>query len=545
VVVNRVLTIRDRVVLLAALALTCTGLVAGSSSAAEAGPVQATPTSGPAGKDADFNGDGFADLTVWSETNVMEDFEFSSGAVHVIYGSPNGLRAAGNQVWAAKDFNREDDSLAWGSAFAAGDFDGDGYSDLAVGDPGPGSVRILYGSARGLTKARTQLWTQDSPGIADRTEVNDGFGNALTAANLGRGPQDDLAIGVTWENCNSGAVNVIYGSPSGLAAAGNTFWTQDSAGIPGSSEGSCAEFGVGDLFGASLTAGAFAGGAFADLAIGAPGEDVGAVKSGGAVTVLYGSPDGLTAAGAKRWTQNSGGIAETAETGDAFGASLIAASFRGGRYADLAVGVASEKIGRAVDTGAVHVLYGSRTGLTATGSQLWSQATPGVKGRAEAGDSFGHALAVGDFGRNAAARSADLAIGAYAERVGRLDRAGSVHVLYGSPKGLSAAGDQTWTQNSPGIRGAAETTDLLGVALAAGNFGKNGTGPGYDDLVAGAAADETGNDGSGGVNVIYGARGGLTASGNQFWDTPALGLGDGRYRQDFGLRTNAGCCSGG
>jgi hypothetical protein len=40
------------------------------------------------------------------------------------------------------------------------------------------------------------------------------------------------------------------------------------------------------------------------------------------------------------------------------------------------------------------VLYGSAGGLTSSGSQLFTQASPGMAGTAEAGDLFGAALAV-------------------------------------------------------------------------------------------------------------------------------------------------------
>jgi hypothetical protein len=44
-------------------------------------------------------------------------------------------------------------------------------------------------------------------------------------------------------------------------------------------------------------------------------------------------------------------------------------------------------------SGLVHVLYGSAVGLTATGSQLWSQDSPGVAGAPEFLDFFGQTLA--------------------------------------------------------------------------------------------------------------------------------------------------------
>jgi hypothetical protein len=108
--------------------------------------------------------------------------------------------------------------------------------------------------------------------------------------------------------------------------------------------------------------------------VGVPGEDVGTIVDAGAVNVIYGSPRGLTAAGNQLWTQDSQGIKDLAEAeGERFGAALAAANFGEGSPADLAVGVPGEDVGTIVDAGAVNVLYGSASGLTAAGNQLWHQ----------------------------------------------------------------------------------------------------------------------------------------------------------------------------
>ena len=98
----------------------------------------------------------------------------------------------------------------------------------------------------------------------------------MIAANFGRGPQDDLAIGVRFDNNREGAVHVIYGSPTGLAAAGNQLWTQKSNGVGGRGES-------GDLFGSSLAAGNFGRSSYADLAIGVPDDSVSGTYGAGSV----------------------------------------------------------------------------------------------------------------------------------------------------------------------------------------------------------------------------------------------------------------------
>jgi len=63
----------------------------------------------------------------------------------------------------------------------------------------------------------------------------------------------------------------------------------------------------------------------------------------------------------------------------------------------------------------------------------------------------------------------DLAVGAPFEDVGGALGAGAVNVLYGSAAGLTGAGSQLFTQDSPGVPGVAEHDDLFGGALAADN----------------------------------------------------------------------------
>ena len=51
----------------------------------------------------------------------------------------------------------------------------------------------------------------------------------------------------------------------------------------------------------------------ADIAIGVPNEDVGAVGDAGAVNVLYGTATGLSGSNYQVWTQNSPSVEDVAE----------------------------------------------------------------------------------------------------------------------------------------------------------------------------------------------------------------------------------------
>ena len=165
----------------------------------------------------DFNGDGRDDLAIG-----VPGENGGAGGVNVLYGSASGLRAVGNRFW-----NQDSPGIVgvaeagdnFGYALAAGDFNGDGRDDLAVGVPGEnngaGGVNIVYGSAGGLTSVRNQFWNQDSAGILGAAEAGDRFGGALAAANFGKTFHADLAIGVPLEDLfaiNDGVVNVLYGS---------------------------------------------------------------------------------------------------------------------------------------------------------------------------------------------------------------------------------------------------------------------------------------------------------------------------------------------
>src|SRR5439155_22426000 len=103
-------------------------------------------------------------------------------------------------------------------------------------------------------------------------------------------------------------------------------FTQGSGGILDIAE-------AGDNFGAALAAGDFNGDSFDDLAIGVPREDVGTKVDAGAVCVIYGSALGLTSMGNQLWTQNSSGIADSAESHDAFGSSLAVGDLNNDGYA--------------------------------------------------------------------------------------------------------------------------------------------------------------------------------------------------------------------
>jgi hypothetical protein len=436
-----------------------------------------------------FNRDAYGDVAIGVPNEDVGSVD-DAGGVNVIYGSASGLSATAtlpDQFWSQDSVDIQETAEAgdvFGSALAAGDFNEDGYTDLAIGVPGErtsqllapvGGVNVIYGSPTGLDASFVgdQFLRQGAASLNDTAEPGDFFGYALAAGDFNHDgvSEEDLAIGVPGEDVgdleDAGAVNVVYGTHAGLSATGapaDQFWTQNSPDIYGSSE----EF---DEFGKSLAVGDFGWSYMKDLAIGVPGEDLGTVSDAGGVNVIYGTGDfGLNATqrADQFWSQDSSDVEDSGEPDDRFGAALVAADFGGtGGRDDLVAGVPGENVGSVVDAGAVAVIYGSKPGLraTTTPAQLWHQGVTDVYGSTETGDAFGSALGAADFGGGS---EADLAVGVPGESVGAVASAGGASVVYGSVGGLSATvtADQFWSQDTAGVIDVCEASDRSGAALA-------------------------------------------------------------------------------
>jgi hypothetical protein len=406
------------------------------------------------------------------------------------------------------------------SAFAVGDFDGDGRDDLATGvpdDDGPTTAPVTDGGAlivsrhfpgSGLGPVK---FVRQSAGL-DPPEAGDKFGGGwvhnssyirskdLASCDFDDDGFDDLAVGIPEEDVgafqDAGAVQIHSGAAAGLQGFGSQFLTQNTAGIPGDVE-------THDSFGDALACGDFDGDGFADLAIGVPFEDLGGSKAAaGMIVILPGGSGGLAPDSAYGIDQDTSGIDGASESSDRFGYSLATGDFDGDGFADLAIGVPGED-----EVGAVQILFGSAAGLDGARDLFWYDDDLG--GIKEANDDFGEVLAAGDFDGDG---FADLAIGVPKEEGGSggsdVD-SGEVKIAYGAADGFDLARSQQFTQSS--IPAAGETSqvgDHFGAALAVGDFERDGR----DDLAIGAPGEgiATADGIDGHVTVLMGRSSGIS-----------------------------------
>ncbi|MFC9858060.1 MULTISPECIES: FG-GAP repeat protein [unclassified Streptomyces] len=102
----------------------------------------------------------------------------------------------------------------------------------------------------------------------------------------------------------------------------------------------------------------------------------------------------------------------------------------------------------------------------------------------------------------------DLVVPAPAATVKGLDYAGSVVVLYGSAKGVSAAKRAVISQSSPGVPGAAEAGDWFGASASLADLDRDG----FADLVVGAPGESIGSaTAAGSATVLWGSKQGLVS----------------------------------
>jgi hypothetical protein len=442
-------------------------------------------------KPYDFNGDLYRELVVGAPRLTVATHP-RAGGVFVLPASKTGVAATAQAITAAFPgvVGSPHDGEGFGAGFTSGDFDGDGFADLAVsrpGAPGGGAVTVVYGSARGLTGARS---------LELRGPRGGALGSALVAGDLDGDGRADLAVGTPFQThepgMGIGEVAVFRGSTTGLSQVRSSLLH----GLMGAPD---AESGYDLYFGSTLAVGDVDQDGRTDLVVGSSGAIVGSGEGfAGSVDVCYGAPGGP--AGCTQLDQSSFFSGHT---------SLAVGNVSGSVRPEIVVGIPDTEddgYGEAVQ---ILSLSGARASTTVTAADV-RQGSRGVPGASESGDDFGRDVVLGDLDGDG---YADLVVGAPGEDDGR----GRVTVVYGGATGYRTTGARVYDQTSESAPVQAAPGDRFGSSVAP-LFDHDRDG--HPDLAVGAPGEGAG---SGAITLLRGSGTSFTTKGSRTFGLGTLG----------------------
>ncbi|MFC9282238.1 FG-GAP and VCBS repeat-containing protein [Streptomyces collinus] len=333
-----------------------------------------------------------------------------------------------------------------------------------------------------------------------------------------------------------GGVSVVYGTATGPGTSKKRI-TQSSPGVPGTDEAD-------DMFGEVRAAADFDGDGYGDLAVAATGEN----GFQGAVTILWGSPSGLSTGttlpnknpgrnnymgkdlatgdfngdgrqdlavinesmtyvyrGPFKRSGTTGTVTKLDKTSSFYASALMSGKVDGDKKTDLAI--IGDVVSPEYVASDVWFIKGGATSLT-PGKSLRLESESGNGGTAERGGDG----VIADFDKDG---YGDIAVGTslYSKHKGR------VSVWYGSSAGPSRS--TRLTQATSGVAGTPENRDEFGSSISAGDV----NGDGYADLAVGVPGEKIdGREYAGGVHVFKGRASGLSGAGSQWFarNTPGV-----------------------
>ena len=373
----------------------------------------------------DVNGDGYSDVLVGAPS--YDDTQTDEGKVYLYFGASQKLSTSCDWVIESNEAN------AWYgySVSTAGDVNGDGYSDVIIGDPyaeagmtDRGYAFVYLGASDGL--ATSAVWSKPGSYSGElfsywASTAGDVNGDGYSDVIVSEPREEDYAFAYNQMD----HVQLYYGTSSGVSSS--YAWQVESGGVGGSGFGrDCG------------TAGDVNGDGYSDVIFGQ--YTTGGI---GKVHGYYGSSSGLS--------EDSDWYVDGATYNDnPFGSDIsTAGDVNGDGYSDVIVG----------GNTALYAFYGSDTGLPT--SYSWkNEMNEFISSVATAGDVNGDGYS-------------DVIVGLRGYDNGQTDE-GEIYIYYGSSTGLSNA---SFSQIESNI----ESAFFGGAVSTAGDVNNDG----YSDVIVG------------------------------------------------------------
>lgn len=177
------------------------------------------------GRAGDVNGDGFDDIIV--QATDADPGVWREGTTYILFGRAGGLPPTFDLENIDGINGVRIDNIEYrGQAMSAatGDFNGDGYADVAIGAPGrtplgeeygPENVYVVFGRPDWPATINVGLLDGSNGFRCDGGVGSDDFGRFVSFTDLDSDGFDDLVVSSPRANGLAGEVNVVYGGATG------------------------------------------------------------------------------------------------------------------------------------------------------------------------------------------------------------------------------------------------------------------------------------------------------------------------------------------